>query len=149
MFIDTTDATPHFFKLPVLSLDRPDADYRPKVPERPFALPDFTFFTWPEPSIGPYDYRLKMIHRAQLTLPPLDQRINKIFFRGGTSNMRQWITDAHNEFPEYSELGITKWDVPDARTGYQSKPANFVAFEDACKFKYLLHTKGLFVCTFL
>jgi hypothetical protein len=100
-------------------MNRADSDYRPPGPLRCFAIPgtstapshshyhfmyvwwlwydmpDFTHWSWPEPSVGAYDDRVKKIREA--SKQPWDERINKIYFRGALSAMRQFVADAASE----------------------------------------------------
>jgi hypothetical protein len=49
--------------------------------------------------------------------------------------------------PGVTDLLESHWSDVNPATGVQPKPTTFVPLEGACQYKFLLHTKGVFVCS--
>ena len=132
-WITCHDTPPGDTTLPLMALARrrPPNSNAPAV----LAVPDFTFWSYPETRIGPYDRALRLIAEATSGLS-LVQRTEKVFWRGNRCDRRDALFDWGRRHPSIDDIAACRWEGPDKLC------PNYVSMPDACRRRYLVHSIG-------
>ncbi|MBW0530654.1 hypothetical protein O181_070369 [Austropuccinia psidii MF-1] len=124
--INTDDAIKSDEPLPIWALDRVQSQ------EALWLMPDFGFYSWPEPKVGSMiEVRDKTAAlEAKMTWK---DKIPKAIWRGAPMvELRQQLLQVSNG-QKWSDIASIDWSNPtDA----------FIPPEDHCQYKYLIHTEG-------
>lgn len=139
-------------RLIICTDDRPPEDSEPMMCYAPspdmrnrIAIPDFTFWDWPDVGIDDYPSLTAAMVEAGKA-PPQDDRL----FWIGNPKMhenRQRLVDIAADDPRMLATGITwvKADRPENHTAgtlMGTRDANYVSLPDHCRHKYLIDVEG-------
>ncbi|EPS41153.1 hypothetical protein H072_4939 [Dactylellina haptotyla CBS 200.50] len=99
-------------------------------------MPDFGYWSWPEPKVGSYDeIRIKALMAEESM--PWDKKIPKIVWRGATLKLpvRLALLDRTNE-AEWADVKALDWGNP------ESKEHDLLSMSDHCHYRFVAHTEG-------
>ncbi|KAF3924090.1 hypothetical protein ABW20_dc0108612 [Dactylellina cionopaga] len=99
-------------------------------------MPDFGYWSWPEPKVGSYpEVRLKAL-LAEETIP-WEKKIPKIVWRGATLKLpvRLALLDKTKD-AKWADVKALDWESP------ESKAQNLLSMSDHCHYKFVAHTEG-------
>ncbi|KAL8286316.1 hypothetical protein RQP46_004804 [Phenoliferia psychrophenolica] len=107
------------------------------VGERMWLLPDFGFWSWPEPRVNGWsDYRRRAM--SVDSRMPWHLKFDKLFWRGNLlSDFRKELYELAKGF-EWNDVKALKWRTLEGR----------IEMEDHCKHRYLASIEGKSACTF-
>jgi hypothetical protein len=108
-------------------------------------MPDFAFWSWDLPDLGPYDEVVSLIERDEVVGGEWESKMPKLFWRGKlpmAPKLRNEIV-AVTRGKEWSDVEPL---VPDVRHGIEK--SNYVGAADQCKFMFIAHVEGGYHLTY-
>jgi hypothetical protein len=97
-------------------------------------MPHFSFWSWPQPFIGPIDEALARIKRI-----PWEEKIPKAIWRGTV-----WFNPITNLELRKKLVEVTsgkEWADVEALEGAAENSKNVLPIEDFCKYRYIIYTE--------
>ena len=122
-----------------IPLNKPTFAYTKKPGEENeniWLMPDFGFFSWPEPKVGSYAEVRRQIARVEAEVP-FEEKIEKLVWRGATLNaIRHKLVQTTRE-KSWADVGPTQWNNKLwAEHGRLPIP-------DHCRYMFVAHVSGL------
>ncbi|KAI9047234.1 hypothetical protein LZ554_008688 [Drepanopeziza brunnea f. sp. 'monogermtubi'] len=101
-------------------------------------MPDFGYWSWPEPKIGSYG-EVQMRAEQMDAKVPWSRKIDKLIWRGASMDLlvRQQLVNA-SEGKDWADVKIMVWD-DDA----QGKTHDAMKMDEHCQYKFVAHTEGV------
>ena len=107
-------------------------------------MPHFSFWTWPNPNVGPFDAVLDRIDRIE-EATPWAEKIDKAVWRGtmwfspiGNKDLRKALVRV-GEGKEWADVEHVRDDVRNVTTGAVER-GNKMMIEGFCRYKYVIYT---------
>lgn len=107
-------------------------------------MPHFSFWTWPNPLVGPFDAVLDKISKIESATRWVD-KIDKAIWRGtvwfspiGNKELRKTLVKLAKG-KEWADIEPVRSDERNATTGGVVK-GNKMAIEEFCRYKYVIYT---------
>lgn len=101
-------------------------------------MPDFGYWSWPEPKIGAY-HEVQMKAQEMDARVPWARKIDKLIWRGASMDLpvRQQLVGA-SEGKDWADVKFMVWD-DDAK----GKTHDALKMEEHCQYKFVAHTEGI------
>ncbi|KAK2629791.1 hypothetical protein QTJ16_000611 [Diplocarpon rosae] len=101
-------------------------------------MPDFGYWSWPEPKVGSYGEVQMRAEQMDAKLP-WARKIDKLIWRGASMDLlvRQQLVNA-SQGKSWSEVSFLVWE--DDATG---KTHDVLKMDDHCEFKFVAHAEGV------
>lgn len=101
-------------------------------------MPDFGYWSWPEPKIGAYS-EVQMRAQAMDTKVPWAQKLDKLVWRGAMMDLlvREQLFEA-SAGRDWADVKILNWE--DEAEG---KSHNVLTMDEHCQYKFVAHTEGV------
>ena len=111
---------------------------RQETDEKIWLMPDFGYWSWPEPKIGSYA-EVQMKATAMDTKVPWTKKTDKLVWRGAMLDLlvREQLLQA-SEGHEWSDVRILNWEDE-----AQGKSHNVLSMDEHCGYKFVAHTEGV------
>ncbi|OBT66598.1 hypothetical protein VE03_03900 [Pseudogymnoascus sp. 23342-1-I1] len=110
-------------------------------------MPHFSFWTWPNPLVGPFDAVLDRISKIE-SATRWGGKIDKAVWRGtvwfspiGNKELRKTLIKVAKG-REWADIEHVRGDERNATTGVVTK-GNHIAIEEFCRYKYVIYTDGV------
>ncbi|KFX87873.1 hypothetical protein O988_09248 [Pseudogymnoascus sp. VKM F-3808] len=110
-------------------------------------MPHFSFWTWPNPLVGPFDAVLAKIAAIEEATGWGD-KIDKAVWRGtmwfspiGNKDLRKGLVRL-GKGKEWADIEHVRGDIKNATTGVVEK-GNTIGIEEFCRYKYVIYTDGV------
>lgn len=101
-------------------------------------VPDFGFFSWPMPSVGPYQSVRRKIRDVEVEYnDDFTKKVPKIIWRGAlwvNEHIRGSLVDKSKDQPWGDTMAINFLDPESAR--------ELIKIEDHCRYQFIAHTEG-------
>lgn len=117
---------------------------RKEEDEKVWLMPDFGYWSWPEPKIGAYsEVQMKALERDKAT--PWKKKKNKLVWRGAslegslgkTAEVREQLVNA-SKGQAWDDVRIFVWqDEVDGKTHHA------LSMDQHCEWKFVAHTEGV------
>lgn len=101
-------------------------------------MPDFGYWSWPEPKIGAYsEVQMKATHMD--TKKPWTQKMNKLIWRGAMMGLkvREQLLEA-SAGKSWADVKILNWSAEAEKQSH-----DLLTMDDHCGYKYVAHTEGV------
>jgi hypothetical protein len=101
-------------------------------------MPDFGYWSWPEPKIGSYG-EVQLKATAMDTMVPWNKKISKLAWRGAILDLevREQLLAA-SEGKDWADVRILNWEDEG-----QGKSHNVLSMDEHCRYKFVAHTEGV------
>lgn len=101
-------------------------------------MPDFGYWSWPEPKIGSYS-EVQMKATAMDTKVPWTSKLEKLVWRGAVMDLlvREALFDA-SAGHEWSDIKILNWALE-----AEGQTHDVLTMDEHCQYKYVAHTEGV------
>ncbi|XMA09758.1 hypothetical protein WAI453_002549 [Rhynchosporium graminicola] len=101
-------------------------------------MPDFAYWSWPEPKIGAYR-EIQMKAEAMDAKVPWDSKIDKLVWRGASLEVlvREQLVNA-TRGKSWADVKMLVWS-DDAK----GKSHDAITMDGHCQYKYMAHTEGI------
>ncbi|RFU24427.1 hypothetical protein B7463_g11911, partial [Scytalidium lignicola] len=111
---------------------------RRKEDDKLWLMPDFGYWSWPEPKIGSYA-EVQMKAMAMDKKVPWSSKINKLIWRGAVMGLlvREQLLEA-SAGKDWADVKILNWADEGER-----KSHNVLSMDEHCKYKFVAHTEGV------
>ncbi|KAF3921814.1 hypothetical protein AA313_de0204708 [Arthrobotrys entomopaga] len=99
-------------------------------------MPDFGYWSWPEPKVGSYhEVRLKALIAEESV--PWEKKIPKMVWRGATLNLPVRLALINKtEGREWADVKALDWGSD------ESKSQDLLSMSDHCHYRFVAHTEG-------
>ncbi|KAK6525231.1 hypothetical protein TWF694_005377 [Orbilia ellipsospora] len=99
-------------------------------------MPDFGYWSWPEPKVGSYhEVRLKALIAEESV--PWEKKIQKIVWRGATLDLPVRLALLNKtEGQEWADVKALDWGSD------KSKSQDLLSMSDHCHYRFVAHTEG-------
>ncbi|KFY87769.1 hypothetical protein V500_06777, partial [Pseudogymnoascus sp. VKM F-4518 (FW-2643)] len=116
-------------------------------PTNHWPMPHFSFWTWPNPQVGPFDAVLAKISRIEAATR-WGEKIDKAVWRGtvwfspiGNKDLRKALVRL-GKGKGWADIEHVRDDARNATTGVVVE-GNKIPIEEFCKYKYVIYTDGV------
>ena len=106
--------------------------------EKLWLMPDFGYWSWPEPKIGSYA-EVQMKAMAMDTKIPWAEKISKLVWRGAMLDLlvREQLFEA-SEGHDWADVKILNWEEE-----AQGVSHDVLTMDEHCGYKFVAHTEGI------
>ena len=111
---------------------------RQKSDERLWLMPDFGYWSWPEPKIGAYS-EVQMKAVAMDKKVPWRHKIDKLVWRGAMMDLevRENLLEV-TATKDWADVRILSWEDE-----AENKSQNVLSMAEHCQYKFVAHTEGV------
>jgi hypothetical protein len=101
-------------------------------------MPDFGYWSWPEPKIGAYG-EVQMKAKAMDTKVPWKKKFDKLVWRGAVMELaiRERLLEM-SEGHEWADVKVLNWEDEGA-----GKIHDVLSMDEHCQYKFVAHTEGV------
>lgn len=99
-------------------------------------MPDFGFFSWPEPKTGEYT-EVRRVMRNLETNKPFEKKIPKIVWRGAPLNEDRDLLLERSQGMDWADVRSINWEDK------QDLKKNHLAIAEHCRYMFIAHVSGL------
>jgi len=119
----------------------PDAKWaysRNTSDSRLWLMPDFGYWSWPEPKIGAY-LEVQMKATATDNKTPWAKKTNKLIWRGASLELliREQLVNVSRGH-DWADVKIFSWEKEGLGQSHE-----LITMDEHCKYKYVAHTEGI------
>ncbi|CZR61919.1 related to DUF821 domain protein [Phialocephala subalpina] len=111
---------------------------RQEEDEKVWLMPDFGYWSWPEPKIGAYN-EVQMKATARDEAVPWKKKKNKLVWRGASlkAEVRAQLVNESRGY-EWEDVKIFVW-----QDEVDGKSSDALTMDQHCEYKYVAHTEGV------
>ena len=111
---------------------------RQKSDEKLWLMPDFGYWSWPEPKIGAYS-EVQMKAVAMDKKVPWRHKIDKLVWRGAMMDLevRENLLEV-TATKDWADVRILSWEDE-----AENKSQNVLSMSEHCQYKFVAHTEGV------
>ncbi len=99
-------------------------------------MPDFGFFSWPEPKTGTYTEIRRAMEKVDADVP-FENKVPKLVWRGASLNEDRGTLIERTRGREWADVRSIDWQDP------KDLEDNHVALADHCRYMFVAHVSGL------
>lgn len=101
-------------------------------------MPDFGYWSWPEPKIGSYG-KVQMKATSMDAKVPWNKKIPKLVWRGATLDLEvRWQLLNASEHKSWADVKILDWEAES-----KGEKHDIITMDEHCKYKFMAHTEGI------
>jgi hypothetical protein len=106
---------------------------------RLWLMPDFGYWSWPEPKIGAY-LEVQMKAKAMDSKTPWAEKKNKLIWRGASLELlvREQLVNVSRGH-DWADVKIFSWE----EEALKSESKEILTMDQHCQYKYVAHTEGI------